>query len=294
MSSSVSSLVLNFLRFLRHNKTFSLGLAMFMAFIILGFVYSSLAPFDPRRWNVVPRNQPPSLRYPLGTTILGQDVFWLLTWSLKNSMIIGMIGSGVGLLIGMVLGLVAGYKGGLVDRVIITLSDTFLVIPNIMIIILLASLIREQLSVPLLGLIIAFLTWSMPVRNVRSMVLSLREREFTYIAIFSGMRTIEVLFKEYMPHIFPWVSSAFINRMIGAMGTEITLAIFGLTTMDEATLGTMLYWALRYQALITGALWWILTPIVASSLLFISLYLVSMGLSEYLNPRARISRIAMG
>jgi peptide/nickel transport system permease protein len=72
------------------------------------------------------------------------------------------------------------------------------------------------------------------------------------------------------------------------MGTEITLAIFGLSSMDEATLGTMLHWSLRYQALFTGLLWWILTPIVFSIILFVSLYIISIGLSEYLNPRTRL------
>jgi peptide/nickel transport system permease protein len=72
------------------------------------------------------------------------------------------------------------------------------------------------------------------------------------------------------------------------MGTEITLAIFGLSSMDEATLGTMLYWSLKYQALFTGSWWWILAPVVSSIMLFISLYITSMGLSEYLNPRIRL------
>ena len=277
-----------FIAFLRKNKSFSFGLTLLMFCLVLGFIVSLFAPYDPRRWNVAPIGKPPSLKYPLGTTALGQDVFWLLSWSLRNSIIIGVLGSAVGLLVGVVLGPFAAYKGGLLDKLTITVADIFQVIPNIMILILIASILREQLSIPLIGILIGLLTWSAPVRNVRSMVLSLREREFTYVATFSGMGTTRILFSQYLPHIFPWVSSAFINRIIMSMGTEITLAIFGLSSMDEATLGTMLHWSLRYQALFTGLLWWILTPIVFSIILFISLYIISIGLSEYLNPRTRL------
>lgn len=277
-----------FIAFLRRRKTFLLGLILFSSCSILGFLISLFAPYDPRRWFTTPIGRPPSLSYPLGTTSLGQDVFWLLTWSLRNSFVIGILGSGIGLIIGILIGSLAGYKGGLFDRITMAITDTFLVIPNIMILILIASVLKGQLSIPLLGILIGLLTWSMPIRNIRSMILSLREREFTQIALFSNMSTVSLLFKEYLPHIFPWVSSAFINRMIMSMGMEITLAIFGLSSMDEATLGTMLHWALRFQALFTGLWWWILTPIIFSIILFISLYIISIGLSEYLNPRARL------
>ena len=274
--------------FIKKNKPFSFGLALLVFCLILGFIISLFAPYDPRRWGIAPMSEPPSLKYFLGTTALGQDVFWLLSWSLRNSIIIGMLGSTIGLLIGVILGSLAAYRGGLLDKLTITIADTFQVIPHIMILILIASMLRGRLSVPLIGVFIGLLTWSAPVRNVRSMVLSLTEREFTYVAIFSGMSTTEILFRQYLSHIFPWISSAFINRIIMSMGTEITLAIFGLSSMDEATLGTMLYWSLKYQALFTGSWWWILAPVVSSIMLFISLYITSMGLSEYLNPRIRL------
>jgi len=280
--------------FTRYRLGTTIGSGILLTIIILGFIVSLFAPYDPRRWNQVPRDCPPSFEHPLGTTSLGQDVFWFLTHAIRNSIILGVIGSAVGLLIGATLGLIAGYKGGTIDKVILLFADTFIILPGLPLLILLSSLVKSQLNVFTLGLIIAFLTWGPPVRNVRSIVLSLREREFTYTAIFSGLSIFKIIFSEYLPHIMPWILASFISRILMAIGMEVTLAIFGLSSLTEATLGTMIYWALQYQALLRGIWWWISTPVITIVILFLSLYLVSMGITEYLNPRARLRRIMIG
>jgi peptide/nickel transport system permease protein len=283
-----------FARFTWRNKGFVIGLSILTILIILAFGASYFSPYDPRRWNTAPRDMPPSWKYPLGTTTLGQDLFWLLTWALRNSLVIGFTGSLTGLAIGALLGFIAGYRGGNLDRAIILVADIFIAIPTLMLIILIGSIIKANLNIGILGVLYGILTWGMPVRNVRSMILSLREREFSYIDIFSGLSTSEIIFRHYFPYIFPWISMAAINRMFGAIGAEVTLAIFGLSAIDEATLGTMLYWALKYQALLRGVYWWILTPTVTLMLLFTSLYLTSVGLNIYLNPRTRLQRTIGG
>jgi len=268
-----------------------ISFSMVMTVLILGFVVSYFSPFDPRRWNVVPPDMPPSKKHFLGTTTLGQDVFWLLTHSIRNSLILGVVGSVVGLAIGTLLGLIAGYKGGLTDKIIILSAETFIVIPGLPILILLSTMVKKQLNMVLLGLIIAFLTWGMPVRNVRSMVISLREREFTYTSLFSGFKTFNVILSEYGPHILPWVAASFIGRINMAIGMEVTLAIFGLSSLGEATLGTMIYWALQYQSMLRGLWWWILAPVGTVVFIVLSFYMLSGGVAEYLNPRTRLYRV---
>lgn len=277
--------------FLRYNLSTMIGTSLLAAILITGFLLSLLSPYDPRRWNYVPRDQPPSQRYILGTTSLGQDVFWLLTWSIKNSLILGAIASAVGLIIGSLLGLISGYKGGILDRVTLLFADTFIIIPGFPILILLSTLLKKQLNVILLGLIVAFLTWGMPVRNVRSMILSLRERDFTYIASFSGFKTLNIVISEYIPHVLPWMTASFMSRINMAIGMEVTLAVFGLSSLQEATLGTMIYWALNYQSMLRGLWWWIIPPVATVVVIVLALYLVSIGLVEYLNPRTRLRRI---
>jgi peptide/nickel transport system permease protein len=94
-----------------------------------------------------------------------------------------------------------------------------------------------------------------------------------------------------MPFVMPLVFATLINVMSWAIGLEVTLAILGLVNLDLPTLGTMIYWALNYQALLLGYWWWLLTPVVLSVLLFVSLYWLSVSISEYLDPRSRTQRI---
>jgi len=297
MLKYVRTSIISFLKSIKslamHNKSFIIGMIGLMFMLILGFIISLFAPCNPQSWGVAPRDVPPSLKHPLGTTTTGQDVFWLLTYAIRNSLILGLIASFVGLAIGAMLGLIAGYKGGIVDRIILFFADTLNVLPSLPILILISTLIREQLNMITLGLIIAMMTWGWPVRNVRSLILSLRESEFTYTAIFSGYSTLKILLTEYTPYILSWIFSGAINRLMGAIGMEITLAVFGLSTLERATLGTMIFWALHFQALTRGIWWWITSPVIAVVILFISLYLLSVSISEYLNPKMRLSRIAM-
>ena len=280
-----------FLKFCKHNLYFTAGLIIFIALVIIGF--GNFAPYDPRRWNSAPKEVPPCWKHPLGTTTLGQDLFWLLTYAIRNSLTLGITASVVGLIIGVILGLIAGYKGGLVEKIILFFADTMIVIPTLPLIILIASLIKIRLNMFLLALIIASINWSHPVRNVRAQILSLRERDFVATSLFSGSSSLRIMLFEFMPHILPWILSALVNRTINAIGTEITLAIFGLSTLGEATLGTLIYWADLYQALVRGVWWWMATPIIGVALLFLSLYAIAIGINEYLNPRARVMRVGV-
>ncbi len=92
-----------------------------------------------------------------------------------------------------------------------------------------------------------------------------------------------------MPFTMPLIFSTLINNMAWAIGLEITLAILGLVNLNIPTLGTMLNWALFYQSILLGRWWWILTPVVLSLFLFIALYWLSVSISEYLDPRTRIT-----
>jgi peptide/nickel transport system permease protein len=144
-----------------------------------------------------------------------------------------------------------------------------------------------------LSMLLAAFGWAWDARVIRSLILSLREREFTQTAILSGTGTIKLVWKEYMPFAMPLVFSTLINNMAWAIGLEMTLAILGLTNVLIPTLGTMLYWAINYHAILLGRWWWVLTPVVLSVLLFVALYWMSVSVSEYLDPRTRIQRVGV-
>jgi peptide/nickel transport system permease protein len=278
------------LRDLFRDYRFALSFCVLCLLLMLAAL-TVFSPYDPTFWGVVPRDLKPSWTYLLGTNSKGQDVFWQAAFAVRNSLIISVIAGTVSRVIAVLIGMIAGYKGKGTDRVLMFISDSLLVIPLFLIIVLLAMLVRDKMNLVTLGLLLAFFGWAWDARVIRSQILSLREREFTQTAILSGTGTLRLVLKEYMPFATPLIFSTLINNMSWAIGMEITLAILGLVNMDTPTLGTMLQWAISYQAMLLGLWWWLLTPIILAVLLFVALYWLSVSISEYLDPRTRIQRI---
>jgi peptide/nickel transport system permease protein len=278
------------LRELCKDGRFSLGAVVFLALAVLALL-TPFSPYDPTEWRVVPRDLPPSREHLLGTDSKGQDVFWQMTFAVRNSLALAVSAAAVSRVIAVAVGLVAGYRGGIIDRVLMFISDGFLVMPLFLIIVMLAMLVREHMNTGNLAILLGALGWAWDARLIRSQVLSLREREFTYTAILSGTPTRRLIFNEYFLFIMPLVFTTLINNMAWVVGMEITLALIGLTNLAVPTLGAMLRWAVTYQAMLLGLWWWLLAPIGVSVALFVALYLVSLGTSEYLDPRARIQRV---
>ena len=278
------------LRDLFKDYRFSFAFIVLVIIVVMALL-SFFSPFDPTLWHVVPRDLKPSAEYFLGTDSNGQDIFWQATFAVRNSLIISLISALVSRVIAILVGMVAGYKGGSVDRVLMFIGDSLLVIPLFLIFVMLAMMVREHLNLVVLGLMLAIFGWAWDARLIRSMVLSLRERDFTRTALLSGTGTINLVLKEYMPFTMPLIFSTMINNMSWAIGLEITLAIIGLANLNIPTLGTMLNWALFYQSILLGRWWWILTPVILALFMFIALYWLSVSISEYLDPRTRIQRV---
>ena len=262
-----------------------------LVIIVILALLSTFSPYDPTMWNVVPRDMKPSAEHWLGTDSNGQDIFWQATFAIRNSLIISLIAGLVSRVIAILVGMVAGYKGGATDRVLMFLSDSLLVIPLFLIFVMLAMMVREHMNLVVLGLMLSVFGWAWDARLIRSMILSLREREFTKTAILSGTGTVKLVWNEYMPFAMPLIFSTLINNIGFAIGLEITLAIIGLVDLMTPTLGTMLNWALSSQSFLLGRWWWGLTPVVLSLFLFIALYWQSVSISEYLDPRTRVQRV---
>jgi peptide/nickel transport system permease protein len=278
------------LRDLLRDYRFTFSFVVLVIIVILALL-SAFSPYDPTLWNVVPRDMKPSAEYWLGTDSNGQDIFWQATFAIRNSLIISLIAGFVSRVIAILVGMVAGYKGGATDRVLMFIGDSLLVIPLFLIFVMLAMMVREHMNLVVLGLMLSIFGWAWDARLIRSVILSLREREFTKTAILSGTGTVKLVLNEYMPFAMPLIFSTLINNIGFAIGLEITLAIIGLVDLMIPTLGTMLNWALFYQSILLGRWWWVLTPVVLSLFLFIALYWLSVSISEYLDPRTRIQRV---
>lgn len=257
-----------------------LGAALVLLVVVVGAVLPWMAPVSPLEWYKAPRSQVTSWAHPLGTTNLGQDIFWLLTWALRNSLWLGVVAAFFSTLIGVAAGLAAGYTGGWLDRVLSFFMDALLCIPSLPVLILLAALFGGQLSLPVVAAALILFNWPYPARQVRAVALTMREREFINVAWFSGESRLRILAQHIFPYIAGWSAANFINTVLVAIATETSLAVIGLSSAQQATLGTMIYWALKYQALLARRYVWVGTPVLAVVLLFVGLFLLSSGLSQ--------------
>jgi peptide/nickel transport system permease protein len=274
----------------RTDKRFSFGFTMIlMVFVML--ILSFFSPYDPNASFKVPTDQPPSGQYFFGTNSRGQDIFWMMTFAVRNSLFFGIMTALFSRVISVFVGLLAGYKGGLADRILMSINDSFVIMPVLPLLILLNFMLKDKMNLLILSLIMACFGWAWDARLIRSIVLSLKEREFTRTSVYSGMGTLEVMFRQHFPFVLPVVFSTTINNMLWSIGMEVTLAVLGLSNINIPTIGTTIYWANQHAALISGVWWWIAAPIVISVLLFVGLYLMFTCLNEYLDPRTRLLRI---
>ena len=264
------------------NTRFAIGLGLFIAILILGFIVPLFAPEDPQVWNTYRKNLLPSVDHILGTTGLGQDTFWMLTWSLRNSLILGLVVAFFATLIGVITGLLAGLKGGILDRVLSLLMDAMIVIPILPILILVGGLSEGRSSFILIITVLVAFMWPWSARQIRSVALGIRENEFISTAMFSGEGTIKILFREIFPYISGWTLGSLINLVLVAITIESGLALIGLSSLSKATLGTMIYWAQKHMAILAGRTWWYAPPIIAIILLFVTLFVLSTGYNDYI------------
>ncbi len=274
----------------RYSPPFRYGFIILLLTLIM-VILSFFSPHSPDKRRAVPRNEPPSVEHILGTTSQGQDVFWMLTFAIRNSLIVAGLAVMIGRGIGVLLGMFSGYMGGTIDRVLSTLVDSFIVIPRLPLLILIAAILRGQMTLLGLGMLLGFLDWAFPSKRYRSQVLSLRERDFTHTATFAGMSTLKIIVREHLPFIIPFLLADIVSGFLFAIGIEVTLATLGLADMNSQTIGTQIYWGNYYQALITNKLWVLAAPIGASVVIVIGFYLLSLGLTQYLDPRTRLARL---
>ena len=277
----------------RYNREFAGG-AILMALILGMAALSAFSPYPPANIYVVAPDVPPSWAHPFGTSSRGQDVFWQLTVALRNTLLFGFAVAILSRLLSLLIGLVSGYRGGLTDRVLMSINDTFIVIPLFPLLILFYFVMRDYMNWALLALVIACLGWAYDARLIRSLMLSLKTREFTRTSVFSGMRMHEIVAQEHLPYVLPIVFSTTLNNINWSIGLEVTLSVLGFTDINTPTVGTMIFWANQHSAMVAGVWWWFAFPTAFITLTFIALFLLAVSMNEYIDPRSRLARMGQG
>ena len=202
------------------NFRLKFGLIVTLIFFIIGFVVYYVPHVNPFTFNTYPNKLGASAEHWLGTTSMGQDVVWLLIEAIHNSLVIGLIVAFLGTVVGVFVGLLSGFAGGLLDRVLMIVTDTFVVIPSLPILIMMTSLMKGSSTTIVMALVLAMFAWAWPSRQIRSMALSIKERDFIHTAKFSGESTVQIVVTEILPYALTWSLSNFMNATLSAIGVE--------------------------------------------------------------------------
>ncbi len=272
---------------MRRNISLVVGMVLLLTLVLfvgMGHVFVDTSRSRPLS---APTLRPPSFEYPFGTDRQGRDLLAVMVAGTPLTLRIGFIAGFLGVGLGSILGFVSAYYRGKVDAIIRSIVDIGLTVPGLLVLIIIAVSIKEGLTVDQMAIIVASLAWLNPTRTIRAQVLSLRERAYVEVARLSGMSGPEIIVKELMPNLLPYLAATLVNAVSNAILASVGLEVLGLGPIDSPTLGMTLYWVNYNAALINGWWWWWTAPIVAILLVFLGLFFLTVGLDELANPRLR-------
>lgn len=275
------------LRYCKRNPSLVIGLVLLLLLLFSSFIGRLFVDIEAARPVSVRPLQPPSWELPFGSDKQGRDLFAVMVAGTPLTLRIGLIAGFMGVGIGAFIGFVSAYYGGWLDTILRGIVDVGLTIPGLMVLIVVAMMVTSALTVNQMALVVGALAWLFPARTIRAQVLTLRERSYVQVARLSGMPGSHIIVKEILPNLLPYLASSFVIAVSAAVLASIGLEVLGLGPMDDPTIGMTLFWINYNAAVINGWWWWWLPPIVVIGLLFISLFLISLGLDEVANPRLR-------
>jgi peptide/nickel transport system permease protein len=266
------------------------------ALILLGITFVAvfpglIAPHDPQA-PIYPENLRPSWSHPLGTTQLGQDVFSQLIWSTRLTLWVTLLVTAIATFFSTIVGVTAAYAGGVTDRVLTVVTDVFLILPVLPLLILLAAYLPPGITS--LVTVLCITSWAFQARQLRSQGLSVRSRDFLVAARVRGERPSYIILVEIVPTMTSLLAASFLALAVYVVGFAASLQFLGLGNSSELMWGTMLYNAQQSAALESGNPWWALAPGAAVALLGAGFALLNYAFDEIGNPALRPVRRRRG
>jgi peptide/nickel transport system permease protein len=266
-----------------------LGIGLFLLLLLLLFIVVGHLTVDSIEYRPLSTRPllPPSRELPFGSDKQGRNLYAVMVEGTPLTLRIGLLAGVIGVVIGATLAFISGYYGGVVDNVIRIAVDVGLTIPGLLVLIIIAMRVRGGLTVDQMALVVGLLAWLYPARTIRSQVLSIKQRGYVQIARLSGMSSPEIIVKELLPNLLPYLGASLVGSVSAAILASIGLEVLGLGPFESPTLGMTIYWVDYNAAIINGWWWWWVPPIVVIAVLFTGLFLVAVGLDEIANPRVR-------
>ncbi len=224
----------------------------------------------------------------LGAGVYGEDLFAQLLWGARIALLVGLCAAFIAVFVGLIVGLISGYFGGIVDEVLMRVTDFFLVIPGLPLMIVLAAILEPRWYN--IVLVIALTGWTGTARLVRSQVLAERQKAYVEAAHAIGASDLYIIFRHILPNVTPLLFAQITLGVAGSILSEAGLSFLGLTHPYDVSWGRMLQAAATGGAYTQGAWWYLFFPGMCIVLLAMSFTLVGYAVDEILNPRLRIRK----
>jgi peptide/nickel transport system permease protein len=276
-------------RKIRRQRGAVIGGAILVVVIVTAVLAPWIAPYDIHT-QVGPPFEPPSWQHPLGLDDGGIDMVSLLMWGMRVSLVVGFAATFVSMVIGGSVGVLSGYFGGKTDTVLMRITDYFLVIPDVPLMIVVAAIWGPSLFHIIV--VIGILLWTATARVIRAQVLSVRERAYVKRTRALGAGHFRIVARHVLPQVAPLLIANTVLTVAVAVFDETALAFLGLGDPSRISLGKLIANAFDRAAISAGAWWAIVPPGVLVALIILACSLLGGAVEDALNPRLRVAHLS--
>jgi peptide/nickel transport system permease protein len=265
-----------------------IGAGLLGFFILAGIIGPMVAPYDPSLQTPLTMAAP-SAQHFFGTTQTGQDILSQVLTGIRLTLELAFEVGVIVTIVSVLIGVTSAFLGGIWDDILSLITNVFLVIPPLPLLIILLGYLSQQGQTPTV-VVLSLLGWPWGARVIRAQTLAIRGRDFIDASRETGEKNWRIIVFELIPNEISLIAASFVNTVLYAIGASVALAFVGLTNVNDWSLGTILYWAQTDSALQAAAWWWFVPAGLAVALIGTSLVLLNSGLDELGSPRLRASR----
>lgn len=275
----------NFLNQFKDSKIGVVGFIILSLFIFISLIGVYLSPYSigVTKGDIMAVLKSPSSKHFIGTDELGRDLLTLIMYGGRISLLVGFLAAIISGVLGTMIGIIAGYFGGIKDDLLMRITDIFLVIPALPLMIVLAALLGP--SFWNIIIVIGILGWTGTARVVRAQTLSLKERTFIESTKAIGAGDLRIILRHILPNILPLILAQMVLGVGGAILAESSLSFLGLGDPTSISWGMILHYAFYCGALSQNYWWYLLPPGLCIALVVVSFTFMGYALDQIMNPR---------
>ncbi len=275
-------------RYVWHHKMGKVGVII-LAFLLIMALFPGLFTKYTPDWTSDETFVPASWDHPCGIDHEGKDIWAQIVYGTRISLAVGFIAALLTVTIGALVGTIAGYYGGIVDEILVFVSDSIMMLPSLLLLIVIAALFSNVWNIWYTIIVIALISWPSTARMVRAQTLQLKNRTYVEAAVVLGASKRRIIFKHILPNTVPLLFARATIQVAGFIVTVASLTFLGLGDPHNPDWGYVMYTANKNMMMIVmkGMWQWIVVPGVMIALAVIAFVCLGEALQDYLNPKLR-------